>query len=78
MTPSRFVAGIAARRRRPIQAASVLVIPLATALLALRLQGWRAMTLLVASGTAWFGVVRIVHPDHLGSWGATWGWTGVA
>ena len=62
----------------PIQAASVLVIPLATALLALRLPGWRPMTLVVASGTAWFGVVSIVHPDHLGSWGAAWGWTGAA
>jgi hypothetical protein len=62
----------------PIQAASVLVIPLATALLALRLPGWRPMMLLVASGTAWFGVVSIVHPNHLGSWGTAWGWTAVA
>jgi hypothetical protein len=62
----------------PIQAASVLVIPLATALLALRLPGWRPMTFLVASGTAWFGIVSIVYPDHLGSWGTAWGWTAVA
>ena len=62
----------------PIQAASVLVIPLATALLALGLPGWRPMTFLVASGTAWFGVVSIVYPDHLGTWGAAWGWTAIA
>jgi hypothetical protein len=62
----------------PIQAASVLVIPLATALLALRLPGWRPMIFLVASGTAWFGVVSIVYPDHLASWGTVWGWTAVA
>jgi hypothetical protein len=62
----------------PIQAASVLVIPMATALLALRLPGWRPMTIVVAVGTAWYGLVSIVHPDHLGSWGAAWGWTGVA
>jgi hypothetical protein len=62
----------------PIQAASVLVIPLATALLSLRLPGWRPMTFLVASGTAWFGIVSIVYPDHLGSWGTAWGWTAVA
>jgi hypothetical protein len=62
----------------PIQAASVLTIPFATALLALRLPGWRPMMFLVASGTAWFGVVSIVHPEHLGSWGVAWGWTAVA
>jgi len=62
----------------PIQAASVLVIPLATTLLALRLPGWRPMMFLVASGTAWFGAVSIVHPDHLASWGTAWGWTAVA
>jgi len=62
----------------PIQAASALVIPLATALLALRLAGWRPMTFLVAAGTAWFGVVSIVYPDHPSSWGTVWGWTAVA
>jgi hypothetical protein len=62
----------------PIQAASVLVIPLAVALLTLRLPGWRPMTFLVAFGTAWFGVVSVVHPNHLGSWGMAWGWTAVA
>ena len=56
----------------PIQAASTLVIPLATAVLASRLPGWRPMTWLVASGTAWFGVVSIVYPNHLGSWGSAW------
>ncbi|GAA1962879.1 hypothetical protein [Agromyces allii] len=62
----------------PVQAASALVIPLATAALAVRLPGWRAMTLLVASGTAWFGVISIVFPDHFGSWGVLWGWISVA
>lgn len=62
----------------PIQAASALVIPLATAFLTLRLPGWRPMTALVAVGTAWFGAVSIVFPAHFGSWGATWGWTAVA
>ncbi|MFE5672106.1 hypothetical protein ACFQ58_10935 [Agromyces sp. NPDC056523] len=62
----------------PIQAAFALAIPLATALLALRLPGWRPMTILVGLGTAWFAVVGIVYPDHLGSWGTTWGWIGLA
>jgi hypothetical protein len=62
----------------PIQAASVLVIPVATALLALRLPGWQPMMIVVALGTAWYGLVSVVHPDHVGSWGAAWGWTGVA
>lgn len=62
----------------PIQAASVLVIPLAAGLLALRLPGWRPMLFLIASGTAWFGIVSVVYPDHLGSWGTEWGWTAVA
>lgn len=62
----------------PIQAASALVIPLATGLMALQLQGWRPMTFLIALGTAWFGLISIVFPDHEGSWGTTWGWTAVA
>jgi len=61
----------------PVQAACALVIPLSTALLAVGLPGWRPMTFLVAAGTAWFGLVSIVHPAHLGSWGAVWGWTAV-
>ena len=62
----------------PIQAACALVIPLATGLMAFQLPGWRPMTFLIASGTAWFGLVSIVFPDHLGSWGMVWGWTAVA
>ena len=62
----------------PVQAASALVIPLATALLALLAPGWRPMAFLVAAGTAWFGLVSVVYPAHLGSWGAVWGWTAVA
>ena len=62
----------------PIQAASALVIPLAAGLLALRLPGWRPMLLLIASGTAWFGIVSVIYPDHLGGWGTAWGWTAVA
>ncbi|MFE6256590.1 hypothetical protein [Agromyces sp. NPDC057865] len=62
----------------PVQAAFALAIPLAAAALALMLAGWRPMAWLIAAGTAWFGVVSIVFPDHFGSWGSFWGWMGVA
>jgi hypothetical protein len=62
----------------PIQAASVLVIPLATVALSFRRRGWRPMAFLVASGTAWFGIISLVYPDHVASWGTEWGWTAVA
>jgi hypothetical protein len=58
----------------PVQAASALVIPLAAGLLALQLPGWRATAILVAAGTAWFGVVSVVFPHHLASWGTVWGY----
>jgi len=61
----------------PVQAASALVIPVATALLALQLPGWRAMAVLLAAGTAWFGIVSVVFPDHLASWGTVWGYAAV-
>lgn|GEM_PF-5428793 len=62
----------------PIQAAAALVIPLATASLAFRLPGWRAMTLVVASGTAWIGATSVAYPHHAASWGIAWGATAVA
>ena len=61
----------------PIQAAAALVIPLAGAVLSLRLPGWRVMVFIVAAGAAWFGTVSIVYPDHAGSLGLTTGWASI-
>jgi hypothetical protein len=61
----------------PIQAAAALVIPLAGAMLSFRLPGWRLMVFLVAAGTAWFGTVSIIYPDHAGSLGTVTGWAAV-
>jgi hypothetical protein len=58
----------------PIQAAAALVIPLAGAVLSLRLPGWRFMVFIVAAGAAWFGNMSIIYPDHAGSLGTATGW----